>query len=356
MLEGVKILDFSQYLPGPFATLRLVDRGAEVIKVEAPAGDPTRQMANEALFAVNNRGKKSVAVDLKSKDDQSKIYKLLEDIDVVIESFRPGVMKRLGYGYELIKDIKPDIVYLSLTGFGQNSSYSHQGSHDLNYVAMSGLLSQYKDKIGHPVMPTQTLADLVGGMAASEAILSALFKRERTKDGSYIDLAMTDAVISMMGNHAMFSSIAGIESGIPVLNGSYANYRVYETKDQRFMTMGALEYKFWKNFCEAVGKEQWLENFPEQLIEQDTILEVEKLFLTKTFQEWTEMGKQYDCCLFPVLEIDEVINNEYVKERGLVQINNGQPFIQTHYHNIHKSEHVAELNEHDHLLSQNPKV
>lgn len=350
MLEGIKVLDFSQYLPGPFASLRLVDRGADVIKIEAPNGDPARQMASGALFAANNRGKKSVAVDLKSEEGQAKVYQLLKDADVVLESFRPGVMGRLGLGYEDVKEIKPDIVYLSLTGFGQNSSYSHQGSHDLNYIAMSGFLSQFKDASGRPVMPTQTVADLVGGMAASEAIVSALFKRERTGQGSYIDLAMTDAVFSMMGNHTMLSSVSGINSGIPVLNGSYANYRLYETKDERYMALGALEFKFWREFCEAVGKEHWLEGFPNKLTEQQFHIEVEGLFQTKTFSEWIEFGRQHDCCLFPVLEIDEAIDSNYVNERDVVHVKNGMPFVQTHDQTVRKSDHVAELNEHHNLL------
>ncbi|MGP4071187.1 CaiB/BaiF CoA transferase family protein [Piscibacillus sp. B03] len=350
MLEGIKVIDFSQYLPGPFASLRLVDRGANVIKVEAPNGDPARQMANGALYAVNNRGKKSVAIDLKSEAGQAKAYQLLKEADVVLESFRPGVMDRLGLGYEAVKEIKPDIVYLSLTGFGQNSPYSHQGSHDLNYMAMSGMLSQLKDASGRPVMPTQTVADLVGGMAASEAILAALFKRERTGQGSYIDLAMTDAVLSMMGNHAMLSSTSNIESGIPVLNGSYANYRIYETKDERYMALGALEYKFWATFCEAVGQEQWLEKFPEKLTKHQAHMEVEELFLTKTFSEWIDFGRQHDCCLFPVLEIDEVLENAYVQERDLVHMNDGIPFVQTNDQTVRKSDHVAKLNEHHDLL------
>ncbi|WP_175614961.1 CaiB/BaiF CoA transferase family protein [Piscibacillus halophilus] len=351
MLEGIRVIDFSQYLPGPFATLRLVDWGADVIKIEPPQGDPARTMAEGALFAANNRGKKSVAVDLKSDEGIQSALDLIQNADVIVESFRPGVMDRLGLGYEEASSLKPDLVYLSLTGFGQNSLYSHQGSHDLNYMAMSGMLNQLKDKEGRPVMPTQTVADLIGGMAASEAIIAALFKRERTGKGTYIDLAMTDAVFSMMTNHAMLSKIAGIDSGIPVLDGSYANYRIYETKDRRYMSMGALEYKFWKNFCQAIGRDDWLAEFPERLKQPETIQEVEKVFLTKTFDEWIQVGRQHDCCLFPILEISEVLEGEYVKERGLVHEKEGRPFVQTHDQTVSKDDHIADLNEHRNFFS-----
>ncbi|GEL76407.1 CaiB/BaiF CoA transferase family protein [Tenuibacillus multivorans] len=351
MLQGLRVIDFSQYLPGPFATLRLVDWGAEVIKVEPPQGDPARGMAKEALFAVNNRGKKSVAINLKEEKGQNLALDLIKKADVVVESFRPGVMNQFGLGYDHAKSVNEKIVYLSLTGFGQNSPYRDQGSHDSNYLAMSGMLSQLKDVSGRPIHPTNTLADLIGGIAASEAITAALFQREKTGNGTYIDLAMTDAIFNMMGNHVMLSLLAQINSGIPVLNGSSANYHIYKTKDERFMTLGALEYKFWKNFCEAVGRVDWLESYPDHLTDQNLFEEVEQLFLTKPQSEWTEIGEEHDCCLFPVLEIGEAVKSAYVKERDLIKNN---MFVQTHYQSAQDGViSTAKLSEHtDEVLSK----
>nr|WP_279401463.1 CoA transferase [Piscibacillus salipiscarius] len=159
----------------------------------------------------------------------------------------------------------------------------------------------------------------------------------------------------MMGNHAMLSSIAGVESGIPVLNGSYANYRIYETKDGRFMVLGALEYKFW-SVCQAVGEKQWLNDFPNQLKRPEIHADIERLFRARDFQDWIKIGKQYDCCLFPVLEISEVLKDDYVNDRDLVHILDGQSFVQTSHHSLTKSNRIAKLNEHADLLSQDPKV
>ncbi|TFB14612.1 CoA transferase [Filobacillus milosensis] len=356
MLQGVRVIDFSQYLPGPFATLRLADLGAEVIKVEPPQGDPSRFMAQKTLYAANNRGKKSVVIDLKEEKGQEQALNLLKKADVVVESFRPGVMDRLGLGFEDVKKVNEQIVYLSLTGFGQHSFYSNQGSHDINYLAMSGMLSQLKDEHGTPILPTNTVADLIGGITASEAILAALFLKERTGQGKYIDLAMTDAVFSMMGNHVMLNQFANLSDGIPVLNGDYANYRIYETKDSRYMSLGALEYKFWQNFCQAVNRQDWLKNFPNQLKNKDVTENVKQLFMTKTFNEWIELGEMHDCCLFPVLEIDEVMNSQYIDERDLIHCENGLPFVQPHNGYVHKSYQTAKLGEHtnDILSTKDP--
>ncbi|RPF51046.1 CaiB/BaiF CoA transferase family protein [Aquisalibacillus elongatus] len=354
MLEGIRVIDFSLYLPGPYATLRLADFGAEVVKIEPSKGDQIRQMANETLFAANNRGKKSVALDLKLESEKEKALELIKTADVVVESFRPGVMGRLGLGYDDVREINPNIIYLSLTGFGQNSSLSHRGSHDLNYLAMSGMLSQIKDDKGQPVQPTHTMADLIGGMVASETILANLLKRERTGSGTYIDLAITDAVFSMMENHMMLSTVANVGTGIPVLNGSYANYRIYETKDQQFVSLGALEYKFWNNFCLAVGQEDWLDHFPDQLKTPKVIKQLEQLFKTRTKAEWTTIGEEQDCCLFPVLEIDEVLKSDYINERGLLHQEDNLSYVQTHYDSKATRFDVAELAEHNRMITKDP--
>ncbi|MRG86133.1 CaiB/BaiF CoA transferase family protein [Salinibacillus xinjiangensis] len=353
MLHGIRVLDFTQYLPGPFATLRLLDRGAEVVKIEALTGDPAREMKikdSPALFYANNRNKKSIALNVKDEEGQKLARELVQKADVVIESFRPGVMDKLGLGYEQLKKVKSDIVYLSLTGFGQDSSIAHQGSHDINYLAISGVLAQFKDDGGKPIQPSITLADLIGGMTASEAIMSALLKRERTGEGSYIDLAMTDSVFSMMTNHAMISHLSNHGQGVPVLDGSSANYHIYETKDGRYMSLGALEFKFWRNFCLAVEQPEWMEAYPNGLWQGQPIFEqMEQMFLTRTQREWTEIGEKHDCCLFPILEIDETIQSSYIQERQLIQMDEQVPYVQTNYHaetDFIRSKATTEVGEH----------
>ncbi|MEQ6376565.1 CaiB/BaiF CoA-transferase family protein [Bacillaceae bacterium S4-13-56] len=357
MLKGIRIIDFTQYLPGPFSTLRLADLGAEVIKVEPLHGDPAREMGtNESdfLFSVNNRNKKSIAINVKEKVGQQLARELIEQGDVVIESFRPGVMKRLGLDYTSLKKYKENLIYLSLTGFGQDGSLSQLGSHDLNYLALSGVLNQFQEEDGPPTHPTITLADLIGGMAASEAILGALLQRERTGKGTYIDLAILDVLLGMIGNHAAISHLTGHRHGLPVLDSSMVNYHLYETKDHRYMSLGALEFKFWRNFCLAVECPEWVEAYPSKLKISNSIYEqVKQLFLTRTQEEWIRLGEAHDCCLFPVLDVEEAVSSTYVKQRELMQLVGNTPFLftQTYFNSsvrpsdasVHLGEHTEEI-------------
>ncbi|MBM7647711.1 crotonobetainyl-CoA:carnitine CoA-transferase CaiB-like acyl-CoA transferase [Bacillus ectoiniformans] len=315
MLEGIKVIDFTQYLPGPFATLRLGDLGAEVIKIERPEGDPARQLSGGKVFQANNRNKQSVALNIKDPSDRETAKRMIQQADVVIESFRPGVLESLGLGYEEIQKLHPGIVYCSLTGYGQTGALSKLGSHDINYMALSGLLSQMKDENNRPVHPSLTFADLIGGMAASEAILAALVKKAKTGTGSYIDLAITDAAISLLTTHLQYPEGRGVKG----LEGGTISYRLYETKDGRFMSLGALEPKFWQNFCQAAGHEEWGRWHLERAIPGNEAFEaVTQLFLSRTFAEWMEFSERVDCCLAPVLETYEVESSTYNQSRGLI--------------------------------------
>lgn len=338
MLEGIRVLDFSQYLPGPHTSMRLADKGAEVIKVEPLQGDPSRALGarrkeNGLIYLANNRNKKSITVNLKEEAGQALIKQLIEKSDVIIESFRPGVMERLGLSYEQAKKIKPDIIYCSMTGYGQNTSMSGFGSHDINYVAMSGVLSQLKDKDGRPVHPTITLADLVGGISASEEIVSAIVQKHLKGVGAYIDLSLTDVMVSMMNNHVLISEITGYNHGVDMLTGKLISYHLYETKEGRFMSLGALEPKFWVNFCHAVGKEEWISAHYSEANESNPIYcQVRELFLSHTLDEWMSFAKKVDCCLAPVLEVDELRTSTYVKERKLIhESDNGYSEVATSY-------------------------
>lgn len=324
MLTGVKVIDFTNYLPGPFATLRLAEMGAEIIKIEPPEGDPSRRADRQngtsgLVFLANNRTKKSVSLNLKDEDDHKVAVKLISKADIVIESFRPGVMEKLGLNYSAVKKVKPEIVYCSISGYGQYGALSKLGSHDINYLALSGVLAQFKDNQGKPAHPSITLADYLGGFAANERILAGLVCKLLTGKGSYHSISITDQMVSLLGNHIMVEKETGDGNGISLLNGSIISYALYETKDQRYMSLGALEPKFWQNFCRAHGRLDWLEaHFSKTDITNIVFQEVTQLFKSKDFYEWIRFSQNVDCCLTPVLEVGELSENHYFKEKELI--------------------------------------
>ena len=339
LLEGIRIIDFSQYLPGPHATLRFVEMGAEVIKVESPQGDPARpttdQKGDGLVFLTQNRNKKSIVLNLKDPFDQQIAINLISDADVVLEGFRPGVASRLGIGYEEIIKVKKDIIYCSLTGYGQTGDMSSMGGHDINYMSLSGVLAQLKDDFGRPVLPSTTIADFVGGISASEAILAALVKKLRTGEGSYIDLSITDALLSIMSNHTVIESVTGEEHGVSKLHNKHVCYYLYETKDGRYVSLGALEFKFWRNFCIALNKENWLaEQFSFVQNENPIFEEIKQIFASKTLSEWTEFSQVVDCCIAPVLETSELYTQKLFKDRGLIVEKEGIRHVSTKYSTV----------------------
>ncbi|EKN66126.1 L-carnitine dehydratase/bile acid-inducible protein F [Neobacillus bataviensis LMG 21833] len=324
MLQGIKVIDFTNYLPGPFATLRLAELGAEIIKVEPPGGDPARntgisKQGEGIVFLANNRQKKSITLNLKEKEDLETALKLIATADVVIESFRPGVMEKLCLGYQAVRNVKPDIVYCSISGYGQNGTHSKLGNHDINYMALSGVLAQLKDKAGKPVHPSIPLADYLGGFAANERILAGLVSKSLTGKGSYHSISITDQLVSLLGNHIMVEKETGEGTGINVLNGSIISYAIYETMDGRYMSLGALEQKFWRNFCLAHWQEGWVEaHFSKTEKTNPVFEEVTALFKSKTFDEWIEFAQKVDCCMAPVLEVGELSAHPYFKEKELL--------------------------------------
>lgn len=324
MLTGIKVIDFTNYLPGPFATLRLAEMGAEIIKVEPPEGDPARHTVitkegKALVFHAYNRSKKSISLNLKNSDDRKNVLKLISNADVVIESFRPGVMEKLGLNYEAITEIKPDIVYCSISGYGQLGTLSRLGSHDINYLALSGVLAQLKDRNGKPIHPSITLADYIGGLAANERILAGLVFKLKTGKGSCHSISITDQMVSLLGNHIMIEKETGDGGGISLLNGSIISYGIYETKDGRFMSLGALEQKFWRNFCLANDRPDWIQaHFSKTDFTNPVFEEITSLFKSKTFYEWIEFAQHVDCCLAPVLETGELLENPYFKEKELI--------------------------------------
>ncbi|MFQ6057474.1 MAG: CaiB/BaiF CoA transferase family protein [Anaerolineae bacterium] len=319
-LEGITVLDLSRLLPGPFCSLLLADLGAQVIKVEDPAGgDYLRWMepfinGESAPFLALNRNKKSLALNLKSERGREIFLRLAEKADVVLEGFRPGTVERLGAGYETVRAVNPSIVYCSLTGYGQDGPYRQRAGHDVNYLALAGVLGLTGPKDGPPVIPAVQIADLSGGMYAALGILAALWARERTGQGQYVDVAMLDGVISWLVLLAA-QHFAGFMPGRGdwLLSGGVPCYNVYQTRDGSYMALGALEPKFWAAFCQGVGREDLI---PRQFDAQATA-EMQAIFRGRTREAWVAFAQEVDCCLEPVLGLDEVFAHPQVAQREM---------------------------------------
>lgn len=315
-------------LPGPYCSMMLADLGAEVIKIEEPTlGDPTRRSpplvdGQSAPFNQVNRNKKSIAIDLKQAEGREVFLKLASKADCVLEQFRPGVVERLGVHYAAVAEVNPRIIYCSLTGFGQNGPHRERSGHDLNYLALSGVLGLTTDERGKPVIPGVQVADLAGGMIAAFAMLAALLARERTGRGQYIDVSMFDVMLSMLpipaAHHFAGHTITVGEKY--VLSGAYPFYNVYETSDGKYMTLGALEPKFWANFCGKVGREDLISRqFDSGERREDLFKEVREVFKSRTQTEWVELMRDADCCLEPVLSITEAFDHAQTRAREMVR-------------------------------------
>ena len=325
-LDGLRVLDFTRLLPGPYATLVLADLGAEVIKIESPkGGDYLRWMpplTGKISYAFNalNSGKSSLAVDLKSREGIEIIHKLVVDADVLIESFRPGVMDRLGLGYEALKAINPKLIYCAISGYGQDGPMKERAGHDLNYQGLAGIVGSAGPRGEKPAMPGAQLADLGGGALWSlTGILAALYQRRSTGLGSFIDVSMTDgslAFLQMALAPHLGSGAATPERGGDTLTGGLACYDVYETQDGKFMSLAALEPKFWVAFCTATQRTDLLSRqFGNSRQIEETRLELTDLFKSRTRAEWTALLEDVDCCCEPVLAPDELAYHPLHRER-----------------------------------------
>lgn len=308
--------------------MMLADLGAEVIKVEEPrVGDPTRHSppmidGRSAAFLQVNRNKKSIALDLKQPEGRDLFLKLASTADCVLEQFRPGVVDRLGVDYATVAAVNPRVVYCSLTGFGQNGPHRERSGHDLNYLALSGVLGLTTDERGKPVIPGVQVADLAGGMIAAFAMLAALLARERTGRGQYIDVSMFDVMLSMLPVPAAHNFAgATIEvGGKYALSGAYPFYSVYETSDGKFMTLGALEPKFWANFCRKVGRDDLIaRQFDAEELREKLFEEVQAIFKSRTRAEWIEIMVDADCCCEPVLSMSEAFEHAQTRARAMLR-------------------------------------
>jgi len=335
-LEGVRVLDLSRLLPGGFCSLLLADFGADVLKVEdtgqgdyirwaPPYYEGAEQSARSAMFLSLNRNKRSIRVDLKSEAGREVLLRLVREYDVVLESFRPGVLDRLGVGYERMKQENPGIVYCAISGYGQTGPKRDASGHDMNYLGLIGLLGLTGDADGPPVQAAGQIADLGGGsLMAAFGIMAALRERDGAPgkpgsgEGQLVDISMADGALSWLAMVAgsYFADDAVPRRGEQLLAGSVICYRPYQCSDG-WVTLGALEPKFWQAWCRGVGREDLIEKQFEKpgSAAHGQVVEV---FKGRTRAEWTQFASEHDCCLEPVLELDEALDSDLVREREMV--------------------------------------
>ena len=327
-LAGIRILDLTRLLPGPVATLHLADLGADVIKIEDPqVGDYARtlgtgQGADSAYFRMINRNKRGLLLDLKKPEGVEVFLRLAETADVIVESFRPGVVDKLGVGYAAVTAVNPKIAYCSISGYGQDGPYKDLAGHDINYLGYAGVLDQIGREGGDPALPNFQIADLLGGaLTAAMGILAVVLEAQRSGRGRYIDVAMTDSVLA----HTYFSMLrlndAGhsLPRGSDLLSGGLPCYAAYRCADGRYMAVGALEGKFWKTCCALLGQPAWSERQWDAGLRS----EVAALFATRTRDDWAKLFAAVDCCVTPVLTPEEAVDDAQITARGMVLRDDG---------------------------------
>ena len=323
-LAGIRVLDFSTLLPGPLATLILAEAGAEVIKIERPGrGDEMRSYlpkfgADSVNFALLNRGKKSIAIDLKDAAARESLLPMIKEADVVVEQFRPGVMDRLGLGYDALNAINPRIIYCAITGYGQTGPRAGVAAHDINYVAESGMLSLAAGEDGAPIVPPALIADIGGGTyPAVINILLALRARDTSGKGCKLDIAMGDNLFTFL-YWAMGNGLAAGEwpkPGGELVTGGSPRFFIYRTRDDKFIAAAPLEQKFWENFCEAIGLDA---KFRDDSIDAAaTKRAVAQRLREKTAAEWQVCFAGKDLCCCVVATVEEALDDAHFKARGL---------------------------------------
>ena len=329
-LEGIKILDLTRLLPGPYGTMFLADLGAEVIKIEEPEqGDYARWYSPHinnvgSRHLLLNRNKKSVTLNLKKPAGRSILLKLVENgADVLIEQFRPGVMDRLGVGYKDLEKVNPRLVYCSLTGFGQDGPYRDVAGHDINYIGIGGILGLTGPKGGPPSIPGIQIADLVaGGLYAALGILTALMAREKIGRGQFVDISMLDGVVSLVPDAAAlyFAEGESPRMGERRLRGGLPQYQTYRTKDGKYLAVGALEDKFWANLARAIGRPEWADQVPKEKEARTAEIkeEMSRIFLTRTREEWLDLLMKVDACVTAVHSLEETFSDPQVLYRKML--------------------------------------
>ena len=333
-LEDVKVLDLTRLLPGPFCTMMLADYGADVLRVEdTGAGDYLRfwppyygddadnaSGTRSAAYLALNRGKRAIRLDLKKEEGKDLLMRLVDSHDILVESFRPGVMDRLGLGYETLRERNPALIYCAISGYGQDGDNRDRAGHDMNYLGLAGMLGLTGRKGGPPVQAAGQIADLGGGaLMALFGIMAAIHERSRSGEGQFLDVSMTDGALSWLSilAAAYFCDDDVPRRGDPDLSGGRVCYFVYETSDGRWMSLGALEPKFWREWCVGVDREDLIDRQLEPP-DSEAGRQVADVFMQKTFDEWVSFGQEHECCLDPILELDEALESDLFKSRSSV--------------------------------------
>ncbi len=326
-LAGIKVLDLSRYLPGPFCTQMLADFGAEVIKIEDPQGGdlmrhvPPMIEGESAGFYSVNRNKKSVTLNLKTEEGKAIFRRLVAKSDIVVDQFRPGVMDKMGLGYDQLRQVNEGIIYCSITGYGLNGPLRDAAGHDLNYLSLAGITGLNGTYKGMPAICGMQIADIAGGTLYSIiAILLALTSRQKTGQGQLCDIAMMDGSISLLaltlGQWSGWGKLS--EMGDDLLSGGYAFYQIYRTKDDKFVSLGALEEKFWAGFCNKLNKPNYVKQQFDKSLQRDMIAEIQMLMQEKTRDEWVEYFSDSDICFTPILSLEEMCEHPQVLARDMI--------------------------------------
>ncbi|MEM1045090.1 MAG: CoA transferase [Pseudomonadota bacterium] len=322
-LDGIQVLDLTTLLPGPLATLCLAEAGADVLKVEKPGGEDMRRYppfvdGESVAFSILNRGKRFLELDLKSDSGRQELLDLAKQADVLVEQFRPGVMARLGLDYETLAAVNPRLILCSISGYGQEGPRAIEAGHDINYMALTGVLDLSRGPVDAPILPPTQVADIGGGsFPALINILLALIARERTGRGTHLDIAMTDAMFAFAPfAHADFIGIGSVaRSGTMLLTGGSPRYGLYATADRHLVAVGALEQKFWMALCEAVGLEEALRadtNDPEA-----TRKGLAARFAARPAEDWKPILAKADCCATLVRAYPDALEDPHFVDRGL---------------------------------------
>jgi len=328
-LDGIKILELARVAPGEFCTMLLADMGADVLKIETPGESPEDD--RRAAFAFVNRNKRSLALNLKAPEGQAIFRRLATTADVIVEGFRPGVMKRLGGDYETVKAINPRIVYCSLSGFGQDGPYRDRPAHDMNYLSLAGVLGLIGEPDRKPAIPLNIIADYAGAsLHGALGVALALFARERTGRGQHVDVSYLDTTVALLAAtpnlRYFWSDGIAPRRGAGFLGGSYPYYAIYETRDGKLLTIGCTEPWLWDNFCRAIGRPE-LRRFarqPDQFVrsanaeEEAARHEIEAIIRTRDRDEWYDLLVQADVCVGKVYDVEEMARDPQVMHRQMI--------------------------------------
>ena len=325
-LTDVRVLDLSRLLPGPSCTRLFADMGADVIKIEEPRrGDYSREFeprrgSMSCWFMEVNRNKKSVALDLKDPRQKAQFLELVKTADIVVESYRPGVLQKLGVDFAAARQVNPAIVYCSIAGFGAQGPFAHRADHDLGYQSLAGLVSMSGIKDGPPAIPGTLVADMQAAAMAGMSILAALHHARRTGEGQSLSLNLFDVCLAMVPGVAAtyFGSGFVSQRGNNWLGGNFPNYNVYRTKDNRYVTVGCLEEKFWREFCHVLGRPDLIPALEKEEDYAALTEEIGRVIATRTLAEWVAAAEEHDACLEPVLRFDEALALEQTKADEMV--------------------------------------